>query len=588
MLKKTFSFLSFVILTALITFSSSFGQTPILDENGNKTNLINLNPNQNEEPWIAGGVTAEEWESFTSKLPELQVSSSGPLPSSVDNTTSDAFRPIFNQRGGSCAQASAIGYVFTYEINTLRGLAADNNENRYPYDFTYNFCNSGSGSNGSMPSQGFDIAVDLGIPTAEVYGGFGLGDHDRWVSGYDVYYNGMANRASDNFRIDVSTEEGINTMKEWFDNHGTGDENGGCLVYCYNSSGSDIENLPSASAHAGKKVYTLFGSGGGHAVTIAGYDDDICYDYNGDGQYTNDIDITGDGQVGVEDWENGATLMVNSWGGSWSNSGKIWVMYRLCALDRDDGGMWSNRLYGMNVQEEYVQPEMTFKTTIEHDRRSSIRIRAGVSNNISATSPSETIDWSKAFNYAGGSNPMGGNGNEIIEIGLDVSPLLDEITGTSAKFFLRIDSKGGSGQVENFSLIDYTSGSPVETVCDQTNVTIDAGSSNSPETTYLSIVLSSVPITNKKGSHAINEMHFKNNRVYFTIPKGSEELTPVSIKLFDVRGRCVSTLVNDMFNQGQHSVGIDKVNNSLLAGGFYICRMEAGDMQKNISFSLSK
>ena len=41
------------------------------------------------------------------------------LPVSVDNSTSTAFPPIIDQTGGSCAQASGIGYMFTYEVNTL-------------------------------------------------------------------------------------------------------------------------------------------------------------------------------------------------------------------------------------------------------------------------------------------------------------------------------------------------------------------------------------------------------------------------------------------------------------------------------------
>ena len=61
-------------------------------------------------------------------------------------------------------------------------------------------------------------------------------------------------------------------------------------------------------------------------------------DFNNDGQYTNDVDLNGDGQVGVEDWEKGAVLMINSWGSSYANSGKVWVMYRMCA---DEDGMWT-------------------------------------------------------------------------------------------------------------------------------------------------------------------------------------------------------------------------------------------------------
>ena len=36
------------------------------------------------------------------------------LPQYVDNSVNKYFPPIIDQYGGSCAQASSIGYVFTY------------------------------------------------------------------------------------------------------------------------------------------------------------------------------------------------------------------------------------------------------------------------------------------------------------------------------------------------------------------------------------------------------------------------------------------------------------------------------------------
>jgi hypothetical protein len=160
-------------------------------------------------------------------------------------------------------------------------------------------------------------------------------------------------------------------------------------------------------------------------------------------------------------------------------------MYRLCA----NGGMWSQRVYGINAIEETVQPKLTFKTTIEHSSRSTLEIRAGMSNNISATSPSETISFGKAFDNAGGAYEMGGSGVPSIEIGLDATELFDMMTGKQAKFFLQVKSNGdGSGKVETFSIIDYTSGAPIETICDQQDVDVSASG-----TYYLSIVLSGSP-----------------------------------------------------------------------------------------------
>ncbi len=497
MFQRIGSFLVVISVLVLLFSMSVSSEVPIVDEQGRPTGLININPNPDAEPWIAGGVNKADWEKLMARIPEFKFRGLGgraPAPDKVNNSESEAFRSIFNQQGSSCAQASSIGYVFTYEINTLRGLTADTEENQYPYSYAYNFVNGGSGNSGSMPNQGFDLAVKTGIPNADVYGGFGLGEHDRWVSGYDVYLNGMANRASEQFTIKVDTEAGINTMREWLHNHGDGSEDGGCLVFCYNSSGCNTVSLASGTPEEGMKAITSFGDGGGHAVTIAGYNDSVRYDYNGDGQYTNNLDINGDRAVTVEDWEIGAVIMVNSWGTSFGNSGKIYVMYRLCA---ESDGMWSQKVYGMKTGEETVTPHLTYKATVEHGDRNLIRITAGIANDVNATTPEETISFSRAFNYCGGSYEMGGeSGPSSIEIGLDVSPLVTMMSSSQAKLFLQIDSKGGTGKVAKFSIIDYLGTSPVETVCDQTDITITPGASDNAETTYLTISFTGSPMIN--------------------------------------------------------------------------------------------
>ena len=446
-----------------------------------ESGLINVNPDPSGEPWIAGGITRDDWDQMTAGIPSLDQIIPGGLvkaaaseaPDKVDNSVLPAFRPIFNQKGGSCAQSSSVGYVFTYEINTLRGLAANVAANQYPYDFSYNFCNSGSGNNGSNPNQGFEIAQFCGIPNVETYGGFGLGKYTEWMSGYDKYYAAMANRALSQFTIKVNTTAGILQMRQWFNNHGTGADNGGCLVFCYNSSGTTISTIATGNPEAGKKIYTKFGTTGGHAVTIAGYNDSIRYDFNADGKYTNNVDINGDNTVDIKDWEIGALLMVNSWGTSFGSSGKIWVPYKFCA---ETGGFWSNMVYGMKTDQAQTKPQYTFKISLSHDNRSQIRIRAGYANNGTATTATGTpISFGKAFNYAGGVFPMLGGTSDPIEIGLDVSRFATSLTASTVTFFLLIDSKGGNGSVKKFSVLDYRNGTPVETVCDQQNVAIPTG-----------------------------------------------------------------------------------------------------------------
>lgn len=476
-------FLMSVVLLSGTAAIASFGEV-----NAQTVGLINVNPDPNGEPWIAGGVTKEEWAKAVEGLPSLMLTPRSGLgktvmaPASVDNTLLAAFRPIFNQQGGSCSQASSIGYVFTYEMNRFRGVAGNVAENQYPYDHSYNFLNSGSGSNGAMPDQGFTIARTLGIPTVSAYGGFGLAKFTQWISGYGIYFNGMANRADSQFIIKVNTPAGISTMREWLSNHGDGSPQGGCLVFCYDATGSQIVTLASGTPQAGKKAMIANGSGGGHAVSIAGYDDSVRYDYNGDGRYTNGTDVT--------TWEIGAMVMVNSWGTSYGNTGRIYVPYRFCA-----NGMWSSTVYGMRVTKDTTKPLLTYKVSLSHNNRSQIRIRAGYAATASATSPTGTPKtFGPAFNYCGGSYAMQGINSDPIEIGLDVTDFIPKLTGSDASLFLLVDSKGGTGTVQRFSLLDYTGGStPLEVVCAQQNVNLPTGTTTLKITKTLSQLMVLTP-----------------------------------------------------------------------------------------------
>ena len=79
------------------------------------------------------------------------------------------------------------------------------------------------------------------------------------------------------------------------------------------------------------------------SMTFVGWDDEIQYDFNDDGKFTNDQDINGDGKVDLRDWEKGALIMVNSWGIDWGNGGKAFVMYKLLAETVENGGIQSNK-----------------------------------------------------------------------------------------------------------------------------------------------------------------------------------------------------------------------------------------------------
>jgi len=420
-------------------------------------------------------------------LPEMKMSfnysqNHTPLPSSVDNSTQPYWRGIFWQAGCSCGQASSEGYVYTYEINRKRNLDATLDENRYPYSFTYNFLNIGNSVCGASFLESQDIIREAGIPNLPTNGGVMTdGPMKKWLSGYDKYYAAMQNRSNGVYAIHVGTPEGLNVLKHWLNDHLENSSVGG-LAFFYANHVHDPEIIPTGTPEEGKHIITAF-SNTSHAMTIVGYNDEVRYDYNNDGQYTNDIDITGDGIVDMRDWEIGAFKIANSYNGSespivWADQGFSYVMYRILPYHNSQGGIWDKTVYVTDVKETY-SPLLTAKVNLTYDSRNKIKVMAGVSTNLSATFPDYIKEY-PMFRFHGDDLYMQGGtdaSDKTIEFGLDLSELLNYVdSNQAAKYFLYIKeddpSNVGTGQVNSFSIIDYTNAAH-ETISTQTNVPIN-------------------------------------------------------------------------------------------------------------------
>ena len=552
---------------------SVFAQKDILDHNGNKTGLVNVNPDPSGEPWIAGGLSADQRQAMLS-APELIVDQrfhSAAPAANVDNSKFTSFRPVFNQIGGSCAQASTVGYVFTYEIDYLRGVAASTTDAQYPYGYTFSFVNLGNSNNGSNTNQGWSIIQYNGIPAIADYGSIsGNSSTTLWMSGYDKYFRGMANRTLSQFTIGVIPDSGMRNMKLWLSNHADGETQGGCLVAAVQATGWKQKKLPSASPETGFPCLIGMGASGGHALSIVGYNDSIFYDIDSNGV--------------ISDNERGGVMVVNSWGTSFGSAGKAYIMYDV--LRRTSAGsIDGNRLYGVKVVKNSTV-QMAFKVNLTHDTRNLLKITAGISANASATAPSGTpIGYSYAFNYAGGAFPLAGSGgSSTLEIGLDVSSLLTTMgTAKNAKLFLIVASKGGSGQVNSFSVMDYRGATPVEIPCTQSNVTIQPGSSSAAVTTYLSVAIGATgvnPVQPSVNANAGVVLSYKNSQLYYQAPgRSAAGKTAVKVSLYNAKGALVRTFVNGQVSPGFYSIDFSAIP---LAAGMYLCGMEAAGMSKAI------
>ncbi|NPA44039.1 MAG: T9SS type A sorting domain-containing protein [Chlorobi bacterium] len=427
----------------------------------------NVNPNKNAEPWLLGGLRIPSQEEIN-KIPVIKKSyekNAKDLPSSLDNSQKDYFRPIFSQTDGCCAQASGVAYNFTYEMNREKGTSADISSNQFPTHYTYNFLNNGDGGNGSWLFDGWEIISANGCPNVDTYGGLADNGAQYWMSGYDNYLSGKSNRVAEIFTIDVSNEEGLITLKHWMYDHLEGANDGSIVNFAAGISEGDYEITSDYKIIKWHNVAN-------HAMTFVGWDDNIEYDYNNDGNITTDIDINGDGIVNMQDWERGALIMVNSWGTSWADGGKAYVMYKLLADPIEDGGIFSNKVYSIKVKDAYT-PQLTMNIKMEHNSRDKIKIYAGVSSDVNATEPEYTIDF-PLFNKQGGAYDMRGTTADPIEITLDITPLLNYVNSDSnSKFFLLVDENDdagtSSGQIYDFSIVDNENN---ETICSDHNVTL--------------------------------------------------------------------------------------------------------------------
>jgi hypothetical protein len=425
-------------------------------------------------------------------LPVLQMttaSRSRDLPYMVDNSTEIYMRPVFNQAGYSCGQASGIAYNFTYEMSRARNVPANIADNQYTTHFTWNWWNGGNGWYGVSYLHSFQVLKYMGEPDVNTYGGtLSYGGEKRWMSGYTNYYTAMTNRINEAYQIRCGTSEELITLKHWLSDHLEGSDVGGVASY-YAQYAAVSDQLPAGTPEAGKYVLTSYGGSANHAMCIVGYNDSIRWDYNNDGQYTNTIDINGDGEVNMKDWEIGGLKMVQSYGGvpNWGDQGYAYMMYKTVADDLGDGGIWNHCVHVLDVKENY-EPKLTAQITITHNRRQQIKVLAGLSNNTDSSFPDHVLHF-PILDYQGGNNYMqGGNtpADKTIEIGLDLSPLLTNVSlHQNVQLFLMVvedDPDGnGSGSIDSFSIWDYTN-SPVNIACPQSNVPL-----TNNDTTILSV-----------------------------------------------------------------------------------------------------
>ncbi len=395
------------------------------------------------------------------EVPESRLKTS--LPESVDNSENEFWSGLLDQyQFYSCQQYAGVAYTFGYEYNRLRNTPGWYWENRFAAHYTWNYLNEGGRYTGVNFLHSFDVIRQQGHMTNNYYGTDTTGFYLGWATGYNKYYSGMQHRLKQVYAIPINSQTGINTLRHYLYDHLDGSETGG--VACFTTdSWFEMGQLPPGTPEAGKSIQLWWHSTPDHGLCIVGYNDSIRYDVNNDGQFTNDIDINGDGIVDAKDWEIGGFKFANSWGYWWENEGFAYVLYSAMANNYEAGGVYNNQVYIVKADTGY-HPLLTTKVKIDYTKRQRIRLIAGVSSDTLATFPEHTITF-PLVNFQGGDHVMNGfdegPGSKAIEVGLDITPLMNWFPENGkARLFLGVEERdpdhSGSGAILEASFLSYT------------------------------------------------------------------------------------------------------------------------------------
>lgn len=394
----------------------------------------------------------------------------------IDNSQSKYFPPVFNQVGGSCAYASGIGYIYNYEYNMRYDLDGKKPENILNYLQIYAHLNGGKDVGGQVYT-GWNFVKANGVPSIK-YGK--TRSILEWKSGYEYYHEGMERGIVD-YSVFYSDKAGeIEKMKQYLIDKGNGSKHGGLIQFSAWAHPLEPDLYREESKAGYDAMIHHFGNDGMHSMTIVGFDDEVGYDYDGNGL--------------IEGEEMGSFICCNTWGEDWgyysgckTNKGRFYAPYYAFTTLKQSrknvaytkynmgGGTGNGDKSCLITDAQKVACNLVAKIKMSHTSRNDIEFELGVANTKGATRPEHVIN-SKFMNHQGGDNTMTaayGAHPEIIEFGINISEFRKYLNKGNATFFLQVKNKRvgevGKGKLLSCSIVDYAQNSSTEYFSNITN-----------------------------------------------------------------------------------------------------------------------